>query len=109
MRIFSHMGIYDYGVVLFVLMGWYILRDWLFVSCGNFTYLFHMFQKRCVLWSKVEDCNLLSDILFGLVLKILTVVCVDYLFIIYPLAVRVVGHGKNRWNLVLPPHIQHAY
>jgi hypothetical protein len=35
MRILSHMGIYGYSVVLFVLMGCYSLCDWFFRSCGN--------------------------------------------------------------------------
>jgi hypothetical protein len=35
MRILSHMGIYGYSVVLFVLMGGSSLCDWFFVSCRN--------------------------------------------------------------------------
>jgi hypothetical protein len=30
MRIFSHLGIYDYVVVSFILMEWCFVRDWLF-------------------------------------------------------------------------------
>jgi hypothetical protein len=35
MHTFSRVGIHGYGVVLVVLMGWHILCEWFFVSCGN--------------------------------------------------------------------------
>jgi hypothetical protein len=34
---FSHTGIYGYGVAPPAPVGWYILRDWFIVFCGNFS------------------------------------------------------------------------
>jgi hypothetical protein len=55
MHIFSHLGIYDYGVVSFVLMGRYIVRDRFFVSCGNFSYYIRGILTVFVIYTSLKS------------------------------------------------------